>query len=386
MARLRGSNGYALLAALVITSLAGVFAATCVSAVTARFDVAAADAGGLRAHVALCQGLDDVGARLRRWPSAREGSYRAVPANRDDSTWQATWTSLPTTVAGFPQVRVDLEASAGGANARLSAVVDLRAEECAQGIQVAEDIELRAPVDVSGSGVYCGGSVRGREWLRFGDDDEMPTGAAPAGDNVHGDRWPEAAVHAAGGIWAVGEEIHQSTTAALWSADTDTHTGETGASAMTTSPSAGLMCFVREQALPSGEALSNDVLHLDQLPSQASGPTGSETEGEGYAVFVRAVESDAVRIVGERPVGACPLTLIIDGDAQVGYPGEEVSVAGALVVLGALDISGPLRLEGHLQARSLCVNAPAQLVVPSDWRQHPQAGLASPTIVSLAGP
>jgi hypothetical protein len=386
MARLRGNSGYALLAALVITSLAGVFAATCVAAVTSRIDVGAADTGGLRARAALSQGLDDVGARLRRRPSVREGSYRAVPANRDDGTWQAMWTSLPTTTEGFPQVRVDLEASAGGANAQLSAVVDLRAEECAQGIQVGEDIELRAPVDASGSGVYCGGCLRGREWLRFGDGDETPAGAAPAGDNVHGDRWAEAAVHAAGGIWAAGEEIHQSATDALWSADTDTHTGETGVSAMTTSPSADLMCFVREQAIPPGEALRDDVLHLDELPSHATGPTGLEAEGEGYAVFVRAVEADAVRIVGERPVGACPLTLIIDGDAQVGYPGEGVSVAGALIVLGALDISGPLRLEGHLQVRSLCVNAPAHLFVPSDWRQHPQAGLASPTIVSLAGP
>ena len=103
MGRLRTSNGYALLAALVITSLAGVFAATCVSAIGARLDVAAADAGGVRAQAALSRGLDDVCSRLRKSPSARQGSYRAVPANRDDEAWEAIWTGLPTTaVGGFP--------------------------------------------------------------------------------------------------------------------------------------------------------------------------------------------------------------------------------------------------------------------------------------------
>jgi hypothetical protein len=387
MARLRGSNGYALLAALVITSLAGVFAATCVSAVRARLDVAASDAGGARAQSALSRGLDDVGSRLCRWPSAREGSCRTVPANPDDGVWEAVWTGLPTATAdGFPQVRINLKASAGEAGARLSAVVELRAQECAQGILVAEDVELRAPVDVTGSGVYCGGSVRGREWLRFGDAVEMPTGATAAGDNVHGDRWPEAGVHAAGGIWASGEEIHQSATAAMWPADTDTHTGETDVSALTGSPSADLMCFVREQAVAPGEALSHDVLDLEQLPSHVSGSAGAETSGQGYAVFVRPVETNTICIVGERPAGACPLTLIVDGDAQVGCPSRETSAEGTLIVLGALDVSGPLRLEGHLQARRLSVDAPAHLVTPSDWRQHPQAGLAAPAIVSLAGP
>jgi len=387
MGRLRASNGYALLAALVITSLAGVFAATCVSAIGARLDVAAADAGGVRARAALSRGLDDVCYRLRRSPSTREGSYRAAPANREDEVWEAVWTSLPTTAAeGFPQVGVELEASAGSAGARLSTVIELRAEACAQGIVVAEDAELRAPVEVTGSGVYCGGSVRGREWLGFGDGAEAPAGATPAVDGVHGDRWPVAGVHAAGGIWAAGEEIHQGAPAELWAADTDTHTGETGVPVMTGSPAADLVCFVREQAVAPGEALSDDVLDLERLPDHASGPGAVETGGGGYVVLVRPVEAAAVRIVGERAAGACPLTLVVDGDAQVGCPGRETRVEGALIVLGALDVSGPLRLEGHLQARSLCIQASAHLVTPADWRQHPQPGLAVPTIVSLAGP
>ena len=377
MSRLRTSDGFALLAALVITCLAGVFAATCVAAVSARFDVTAADAGGIRAQAALSRGLDDVCSRLRRAPSAREGGYRAVPVNPGDDAWEAVWTNLPMTATeGFPQVGLELAASAGSAGARLSAVIELRAEACAQGIAVAEDAELRAPVAVIGGGFYCGGCVRGREWLRFGEDAEAFGAATPAADGVHGDRWPVAGVHAAGGIWAAGEEVHAGAPAELWAADTDTHTGETGLSALTGPPTADLVCFLREQAVAPGEALSDDVLDLAQLPDQA----------DGYVVLVRPVAATAVRIVGERAAGACPLTLVVDGDAQVGYPGRETRLEGALIVLGALDITGPLRLDGHLQARSLCVLAPACFVTPVDWRQHPQAGLAVPTIVSLAGP
>jgi hypothetical protein len=387
MSRLCSSNGYALLAALVITCLAGVFSATCVAAVGARFDIAAADSGGVRAQAALSRGLDDVCSRLRRSPSATEGSYRGALANPDGDAWVAAWTGLTrTSTEGFPQVGVELQASAGSARARLSAVIELRAQACAQGVVVAEDAELRAPVQVAGSGFYCGGSVRGREWLRFGDGTEPAAGATPAADGVHGDLWPVAAVHAAGGIWATGVEIHEDPSAEPWAADTDTHTGETGVSAMTRPPAADIMCFLGEQAVAPGEALSDGVLDLEKLPDHASGAAASETDGGGYAVLVRPLEAAALRIIGERAAGSCPLTLVVDGDAQVGCPGRETRVEGTLIVLGALDIAGSLRLEGHLSARSLCVHAPADLVVPTDWRRHPHSGLAVPTIVALAGP
>jgi hypothetical protein len=386
MVRRCASDGFALLAALVITCLAGVFAATCVCAIGARIDVNEADAGAVSARATLQRGLDDVCARLRTSPSAREGELQAVPVDHGDAAWHAVWTSLPTTVAdGLPQVHVDLEANARGAGTRLSAVIELRAEVCAQGIEISEDAELRAPVDVTGSGVYCGGSVRGREWLRFGDDAETPAGAAPAVDGVHGDRWPVAGVHAAGGIWAAGEEIHQSASADPWSADSDTHTGETGIAALAEPPSAELVCFLRERTIAPGEALSDDVLDLSKLPDGPPGAESADAAGNGRIVVVRPV-GDILHIIGERAAGAGPLTLVVDGDAQAGYTGGETGMDGALIVLGALDVSGELWLNGHLQARSLCVRAPAHLVTPADWRQHPEAGLAVPTIVSQAGP
>jgi hypothetical protein len=386
MGRLRASDGFALLFALVITCLAGVFAATCVCAIGARLDVSAADAGALRAQAALQQGLDDVSSRLRKSPCSRSGAYRAAPVDREDEAWEAVWTSLPTIAADdFPQVSLDLKASAGSACARLSAVIELRAESCAQGVVVSEDAEFRAPVDVTGSGIYCGGSVRGREWLRFGADAETHAGASPAVDCVHNDRWPVAGVHAAGGIWAAGEEIHQSGPPDLWSADTDTHTGETGLAALTDPPRADLVCFMRERAAAPGEALRDDVLDLAKLPDEPSEQESAESGGAGYIVFVRPVDG-IVRIIGERTAGACPLTLVVDGDAQVGSAGCETRTDGALIVLGALDVSGPLWLDGHLQARSLSIRASAHLVTPTGWRQHPEAGLAVPTIVSQEGP
>jgi len=385
MGRLRASDGFALLAALVITCLAGVFAATCVCAIGARMDVASADDGAGRAQAALQRGLDDVCFRLRRSPSARNGAFRAVPANQEAAAWKAVWSSLPTTSAeDFTQVSVDLEASAGSACARLSTVIELRPEACARGIVVSGDAELRAPVDVTGSGVYCGGSVRGREWLRFGDDAETSAGATSAVDGVHGDRWPVAGVHAAGGIWASGAEIHQSASADRWPADTDTHTGETGLAALTDPPDADLVCFIREQAVAPGEALSDDVLDLAKLPDDPSGTGSTETGEGGYMVFVCPVDGP-VHIIGERTDSACPLTLVVNGDAQVGYTGCVTRLGGALIVLGALDVTGPLWLDGHLQARSLRICAPAHLVTSADWRLYPEAGLAAPTIVSQTG-
>jgi hypothetical protein len=386
MVRRRASAGFALLAALVITCLAGVFAATCVCAIGARIDVNAADAGAVRARATLQRALDSVCARLRTSPSAQEGELRAMPGEHGDEEWHAVWTSLPTTAAdGLTQVHVDVQASAGSSSARLSAVIELGAEVCAQGIEVCEDMELRAPVDVTGSGVYCGGSVRGRQWLRFGDDAETPAGATPSVDGVHGDRWRVAGAHAAGGIWAAGEEIHQSASAGPWSADSDTHTGETGIAALAELPSAELVCFLRERTIAPGEALSDDVLDLSQLPDGPPGAESADVGGNGHIVVVRPV-GDILHIIGERAAGACPLTLVVDGDAQAGHTGGETGMNGALIVLGALDVSGELWLNGHLQARSLCVRAPAHLVTPANWRQHPEAGLAVPTIVSQAGP
>jgi hypothetical protein len=386
MSRLRSTSGYALLAALVITCLAGVFAATCVAAVSARLEVIASDAAHDRAMTTSSQALDDVSLRLRRSPSAVEGSCQAVPANHDDPAWVAEWAPLLTAAAGeFPEVAVDLEASAGSAHTRLSAIAELRSESCAQGIVVAGDAELQAPVSVTGSGVYCGGSLRGREWLLFGDGAGGPAGVSSSADGVHPDRWPVAGVHAAGGIWAAGNEVHEPDQIAPSATDTDTHTGEAGVSQLTAPPSADLLCFVREHAEAPGDALSDGVLDLEKLPDRA-GSGGQEAEGSGYAVFVPASDTGALSVVGERAASACPLTLMVEGDVQVGWPGQETSMSGALVVLGTLHVSGALRLQGHLYAHTLFIDARADLVTPPDWRRRPLAGLAAPTIVSLAGP
>ena len=92
-------------------------------------------------------------------------------------------------------------------------------------------------------------------------------------------------------------------------------------------------------------------------------------------------------IVGSRPAGACPITLVVDGDATVGRPGSSETVGlGALVVTGWLEIQGPARHVGHLSAGSLTVMAPAVFEAPSDWRTHPLPGLTIPVIVALSKP
>ena len=66
--RMRAQDGYALLAALVVTTLATLFAATAVAAVVADHRIAAADRGGSRADAAAWRALDDQAERLRWRP------------------------------------------------------------------------------------------------------------------------------------------------------------------------------------------------------------------------------------------------------------------------------------------------------------------------------
>jgi hypothetical protein len=385
--RWRSNDGYALLATLVVTGVAAVFAAMCVSAVRARQVVFAADTAGARAQAVLTQGLDDTCNRLRWAPSATAGSVDVPSVPPGDGAWHSTWTSVDTpSPGGFPVVNVIVESSAGAARARLTADVELRAEACAQGIVVGEDADLDAPFTVTGSGVYCGGCLRGREWLHLGDGDAGAGTGVPASDCVHGDIWPVAGVHALGSIWAIGEEIHTSPTGGPWSADSDTHTGETNVGSLVSPPDPVLVRALHEHAVPLGDALDDGVLDLSRLPAFPGGEVGMVGSTGGCVVAVRPVGEGGLRIVGERAAADCPLTLVVDGDATVGLPEATTAMRGALVVVGSLAVRGPLRVEGQLYALRLATEASVRVDVPTDWRQNLLAGLATPVLVGLAGP
>ncbi len=380
-------RGYALLAALVVTALAAVFAAAAVAAVSARQSIVGADVANARAQAGAKQALARVCLELRRHPAALEGELSSAATTAGDESWQASWASAGAG-AGivWPAVVVRAEATRGAARRRLSATVQLRAEPVPQGIVTGGDVELQAPLRVTGSGLYCGGCLRGREWLELGSPDPAG-GAPPPADGVHGDVWPQAGVHALGNEWAAGEEIHAGLEAdGQYPFDTDVHTGDNEVSRFVAAPDASLLVALRDAAVAPGAALHDGALDLAMLPLSRPLSLGAGPGDDGYVVVVAAAEGADLRLTGARPPGACPIVLVVLGAAALGEPGVPTAFDGALLVLGSLRVCGPTVLGGHLFARDLLVSAPLSVEIAGDWRQRQLAGLVSPALVSLDGP
>ena len=375
-------RGYALLAALVVTALAAVFAAAAVAAVSARQSIVGADVANVRAQAAARQGLARVFLELRRHPAALQGELSSSAVSTDAAAWRASWVAADAGAGAlWPAVAVRVEGSCGAARRTLSAVLQLRAEPVPQGLVTAADVELQAPLLVSGSGLYCGGCLRGREWLDFGG------GTIPTADGVHGDVWPLAGVHALGGVWVVGEEVHAGAQAGLeYPHDTDMHAGDNDVSQFVAPPDASLLVALRDAAVAPGAALQDGVLDLAQLPLSRPLSAGGGPGEDGYVVVATPAQDAALRVVGTRPLGACPIVLVVQGAAALGEPGVPTAFDGALLVLGSLHVCGPSTLRGHLYAGDLLVSAPVSLELAGDWRTRPLAGLVSPVLISLDGP
>lgn len=379
------ADGYALLATLVVVALAGMIAATCVAAIAARQAIAGADHAASGARAAAREGLNNVCDQLRWAPHLHAGNNGAIC--EPTGHWTASWRLAEPPASGAPRLTLDVTSTAGESQTNLQAEVELRPEHCAQGVVITGDVELRAPISVGGSGLYSGGCLRGREWLRFS---EGETVAAPAADTVHPDVWPVAGVHALGGIWVAGEEIHASGAlpgTSEWASDSDTHTSQSGLAELTRALDPELLCALGEHAVPPGEALADGVLDLSRLPVRGPQAGSESADLAGYIVLVRPERDTQLLIVGERPAEACPVALIVDGDAYVGLPGSSLTFAqGALVVVGKLEMQGPTRYLGHIYAERLTVAAPTRFEVPSDWRQRPLPGLTAIVILSLSEP
>ncbi|MCX6373638.1 MAG: hypothetical protein NTX16_11290, partial [Actinobacteria bacterium] len=286
----------------------------------------------------------------------------------------------------WPTVVVSVEATRGAARQGLAAVLQLRAEPVPQGLVVAGEVELQAPLRLTGGGLYCGGSLRGREWLELASLD--PAGAAgPPTDGVHGDVWPMAGAHVLGGEWAAGEEIHAVPGADVqWPFDTDTHTAGNDVSPFVAAPDAAFLIALRDSSVTPGAALHDGVLDLAQLP--LSRPPGSAPGAwdDGYVVVAPVAEGTELRLAGSRPPGACAVVLVVRGAALLGEPGVATAFDGALLVLGSLRVCAPSVLGGHLFAQDLLVSAPLTVNTPREWRLKPLAGLVSPAVQSLDVP
>jgi hypothetical protein len=375
MIRRRGDDGYALLAALVIMALAAVFAATSVAAVLARQSVAAADRGDDRARALERRALASacLAARRGEWAS---GSGSVSGSSGESGRWQARWSPSPgPSAAAWQEFDLTAEGACGRARHSVDAVVQLRQEPFACGLEVAGDVEAAASLRLDGSGLYCGGSVRGREWISFGS-----AGGTPAWDSVHGDLWPQAGVHALGGIWVRGAEEHGCGGAPA-PEDTDTDSAKNAVMSAVSAPSADWMDTMDSWADDPGGALDRGVLRLDRMPSAIHALDGRPA-GSGYIIWLSSRDA-AVRVAGVRPSGSCPVLLVSDGDLVLGDPSMDTSFDGAVVTQGHVDVEGTTAIGGGLCAGTLRVAAPLAVTVAPSWRTWPIRGLALPVIIAL---
>ncbi len=360
-----------MLAALLITVLSATFALILVAGVHSRQLVDRADASAWRAAALEGRALADVAQALRWRPSL----VSASAAGEDDSAggaWQVTWApEPPTTTAEWPRVRARVATAAGRARWHEDVMLELRTEPWAMGVTCREDADVEQELAVFGSGVYVGGCLRGRENVHFGEDTGAVAGL-PA-DEVRGDVFTVAAVHAGPGVFARGAEIHDTPGPVEYPDDSDRHSGVEVSSSWLEAPSAEFLLAAESAATPLGSWFGDGRLRLDEVP-----PAAAADAAEGQCLVLPAV--DEVVIEGSPSPAAGRLLVVVRGDAVVGQPGEAVELTGGLVVCGHLTVRGGLTLRGSLHTGSLRIAAETHVVVPPDWRECPLPGAARPTL------
>ena len=353
--------------------LAATFALVVFGAVRGLQLVEGADASGWRAGAAEARALAEA-TRALRWQASLAGG--SASGGDQAAGWAAAWQpALPVAGQVWPREMVHVETTSGSATSRDDAVLELRSEPWAMGVTCAGDAEIAAPLEVSGSGVYVGGCLRGRENVSF----SSPAGSAPAGaapaDEVRGEVYPLAGVHGGAGIFAGGLEIHASG-GDEYPDDSDRDAGLPVSLEWVSGPSAEFLLAARTEATPPGPALTGGLLRLDEL-SVATG----DAAAAGRCVLLP--ELDEVTIEGTSAPGAGRLLVVVQGDAVLGRPGEAVTLLGGLVVSGHLEVRGPLAIAGTLHAGSLSVGAPVAVAVNPGWRASPLPGALAPSLVEL---
>jgi len=337
--------------------------------------VQSADADAARASRLAASAAGEVLGRLRWAPMRASGSLTGSDGALHGE-WTAEWeTDPPTATSSWPRRGVRIAATVSGAHRVSAATVEMRVEDWAVGVSCEHDAELAARFTVSGSGLYVGGCLRGRDLLSFSAGDVGVTVDSRPADGARGDDCPVAAAHAGAGIFAGGAEVHDPPVAA-YADDGDPHAGAVPAAAWVAGPTPEVLVAAQSEGMSAGDALSDGSLHLDAI--SAAGP--SELIAGRCLVLPGP---DEVAIEGIAGQDAGPLLIIIMGDAVVGQPGAPVALRGALVVCGRLRVRSELRLEGTLHAGSLQIDAPVSINVPGDWRDRPLPGAARPVVVEL---
>lgn len=375
----RGEQGFALLAALLIAAIALLATAALVAAALSSGAISADDATAARAADAAAAGVADALQRLRwGWLTPNAPSLPATFGPLDLSGAEYTVTVAPLSAAdpaprldasspvdpaapGVTACRIDCTGACGWARRVVHVVALCTPDGLPRGLVVRSAATLRAPVDLSGCGLYAGADVDGRDWVVVRAPDASAPPAQPP-DLAYGGLYPAAGVHAAGRILVAGADEHAS--AGAPPADTDTDTGVAPPADLVAAPGPALLAGLSDHASDPVAALVGSVVDLQLLdrasPSTIS-PTGLAAAGR---IYVLDASGGPLAIVGERPAPpqACPMTVVVLGDCAIGGPeGAAAAFTGVLLVTGTLTVRSPLHVDGSLYAGDLVVDAPLTL-------------------------
>jgi hypothetical protein len=369
-------SGYALLSVLVVMVLATTFALMVVGAVHALQLVESADADAGRASRLEAAAVREVLGRLRWAPQQASGVLTGMDTELREQ-WSAEWEiSPPATTTPWPARRVRVAAAASTARRAGTATVEMRLEDWALGVSCEHDADIAAGFTISGSGLYVGGCLRGRDQVSFAAGDAGVSADGRPVDGARGADCPVAAAHAGAGIFAGGFEIHDST-AAAYADDGDPHAGAMPLDGWVAGPSPEFLAAAESEGTPAGAAFYDGSLHLDAL-----GAADLSQMVTGRCLVLSGLDEVVVEGVAGQDAG--PLLIIVTGDAVIGQPGAPVAFRGGLVVCGRLRVRSEFVLEGSLHAGSIEADASTSITLPGDWRSRPLPGAAKPVVTELA--
>ena len=382
-ARRGGERGFALLAALLIASIALLCTATLVSVTLSATAIAADDAAAAQAADAARAGVTDALERLRwGWLGAGAttlpasfgpiacggGAYSVVvsaPAGGDLVPRLSAGAALGAADPGISACRVQATGVCGHASRTLRVMVLVTPDGLPRGLVVGADADLEASVSLTGCGFYAGGDVDGREWVTCAAVGGGAAVDAPPADLAYDGLWSAAGVHAAGHIVANGAEEHAVAAGPAPPGDSDADTGLVPPAVLVAPPAPATIADWRAHASDPGGALDAEGLDLALLDTAAPPALGDPALPPGGRMFVvTAPEVAAGLALWGRRAGepqACPVTVVVLGDCTVTAGAGQAALSGALVVTGTLSVDAPLQVDGGLYAGRLVVRAPLQV-------------------------
>jgi hypothetical protein len=358
----RRERGFVLPAVLVVSALVLTAAAGCLALALSGATIARADEQGAAARAAAHAGTGDL-LEAMRWGWVRvpeAGETVEWSESGDDGRVGATLRLLPSVdpawmpagsfvgAAVSRAVSISVRATRGDACATGSSIVVDTGDGLPRGLVVAGDVDLQSPLQLTGCGLEAGGDVRGRQWVTL---TSPPASPACLPDLAYGGLQATAAVHAAGSIFVDGHEEHDG--GAGIEGDGDRHAGVPAPPSIVAGPAAATVASL---AAHSQQTPSPVALEAISPVAAVSPPEGATLPGRGRLITVRATAGPCL-VHGERPPppAACPLTVVIFGDAEVDAP---AGFTGVLVVEGRLEVRAPLRVRGSVFATALAVSAP----------------------------